>query len=399
MDFLASAIYTTKGESNETLAGAMLTHFDPTDIVSRAQVFYATVDQLRSDSRIVPSGFTLDKDGILLSDTQARTTLSAPMTQYIAMELGSNLNRTPVGLLDVVLYAAKYGGRVYANAHFDETTGQFTSDGQAPILIPMRSFKVSNSSFNIYAPYKREDGGYRTCSLVDITVNESVPFVLAIPEGELPNYTPVLSFLSDVLVGDAEAIPSEFRIFKVDAPLSPFYTMCGEGFLNYLAYNVASCTIGLQVVRDFMGETGYVSADDNVPKQYERVERKVPKANVAIESSCKAARTAEVMDCLTRNDTEGLKSLMRDEEAYITFVWLKKIFNSSSSFDGKEQSDSIAAACMSLQRECRELLLHYSIELLAQRLYIYSVGILQDPYGPVLKGGGVNGYGFKRFVG
>ena len=396
MDFLASAIYTSCDNGGEKLSGAMLTHFDPSDMVARAQVFYVTVDQLKSDSRIIPSGFHLDEDGILLSDTQSRSILSLPMTKYVEMELGNSLNRTPISLLDIVLYAAKYDGHVFVNSSIAAGSRNGVED-EDPILIPMRSFRVSNSSFNIYAPYRRSDNTYRTFSLVDIETNLNVPFVLAVPHGDLANYAPVISFMDAV---EADPRLPEFRLFKVDAPLAPFYAMAGEGFINYLAYNVASCSIGLQVIKEFLAETGYVSTEQSaLDRDRKPLVRKTPKANVVIESSCKTARTGEVLACLTNNNLDRLKELMLDEEAYITFIWLKKVFDSSAMFAGKSQSDSMAAACMSLQRECKDSLLHYAIELLAQRLYIYSLGILQDPYGPVLKGGGVNGYGFKRFVG
>lgn len=393
MDFLTSALYARDEHGGEKFTGALLTHFDTSDLTARAQVFYATADQLRSDRRIMPSGFKLEEDGVLLSDTQARTAMSESMTQYIAYELGNKMNMTPKGLLDVVLYAARYGGRVFVNALEVIANPKEVQ----PILVPMANFKVSNSSFNIYAPYKREDDTFRTVSLVDIGTDANIPFALAVPSGESGNYAGVLSLL-EPMHGFDEL--EDFRVYWVDAPLLPFYTLTGEGFVNYLAYNVASCNIGLKVVDEFLGETGYISESAKQKDEQSEVrETKKPLHNVSIECSCKRPRTREVLRCIESDDMDQLKDLMRDEEAYLTFVWLKHIFASSGRFDGRGVEDKTAAACAVIQRECKANLLHYAVELLAQRLYICSLGFAQDPYGPVLKGGGVNGCGLKRFIG
>lgn len=392
MDFLTSALYAKDEQGEEKLTGALLTHFDTSNLTARAQVFYASVDQLLTDGRIMPSGFKLEEDGVLLSDTQARTAMSVPMTEYIAYELGNKMNMTPKGLLDIVLFAARFGGRVFVNA----TEYQADPLNTQPILVPMANFRVSNSSFNIYAPYKREDETFRTVSLVDIETDETIPFMLAVPSGESGNYAGVLSMMEPA-VGFENL--EDFRVYRVDAPLLPFYTLTGEGFVNYLAYNVASCNIGLKVIDEFLGETGYISDDVKQREQPEVRERKKPKHNVSIECNCKTPRTREVLRCIEEDDMASLKELMKDEEAYLTFVWLKHIFSSSWRFDGRGVEDKTAAACAAIQRECRASLLHYSVELLAQRLYICSLGFAQDPYGPVLKGGGVNGFGLKRFIG
>ena len=88
--------------------------------------------------------------------------------------------------------------------------------------------------------------------------------------------------------------------------------------------------------------------------------------------------------------------MSEDQEFYATFVWLQDIFKASEQFEGTDTEDKLAAACVSLQRECRERLLHYSLELLAQRYYICKLGPNDDLMGPVLKGGGVNGCSIKR---
>lgn len=387
MDFLTSALYSIDGHGEEELSGALLTRFDPDDLLGRAQVFYATVDELRAGKDIQPSGFKFSDDGILLSDTQARADLSSTMTQYVAFELGNSSNRTPQGLLDIILYAAKYKGRVLAVRPED------INSAEQCVTVPMSSFRVSNSSFNVYAPYQR-DGEFRTYSLIDIETDKNIPFTLVIPESELGNYGPVSSWLEPL--PSIDCLP-EHRLFRVDAPFLPFHTLTGEGFVNYLAYNVASCNIGLKVIEEFMMETKYVPEQDRIVEEVPR-NIKRPKHNVLIESTCKKPRTREVLRCIQDNDLDMLKEVVKDEEAFITFAWLRHIFAASERFEGTDAEDKTAAACAVLQRECRAQRLHFAIELLAQRYYICGLGFAQDPYGPVLKGGGVNGCGVKRFT-
>ena len=42
MDFLTTALYELDGNGDEQLAGALITRFDPDDLVSRAKVIYVT---------------------------------------------------------------------------------------------------------------------------------------------------------------------------------------------------------------------------------------------------------------------------------------------------------------------------------------------------------------------
>lgn len=387
MDFLTSALYAETSDGDSKLEGALLTRFDPDDVTSRAHVFYASVDSLRNESLFKPSGFKLTDEGVLLSDTQARADMSSTMAEYVAYELGSSPNKTPQGLLDVVLYAAKFGGRVVP-VKLEDITSQ-----EEAVSVPMLSFNVSKSSFNIYAPYKRGNE-FRTFSLIDIETDKNVPFVLAIPDGEVENYATVASWLEPLPPSE---FFSEHKLFRVDAPFLAFHTLTGEGFLNYLAYNVASCDIGLQVMESFMADTKYKS---EIVEKEDRSARDVKKPlhNVSIESTCKRPHVEAILNCLKADDMNSLKELVKDEECFITFAWLRHIFAASERFEGSDIDSKTAAACATLQRECKAQRLHFAVELLAQRFHICNLGFLQDPYGPTLKGGGVNGCGIKRFT-
>lgn len=387
MDFLTSALYSEAPDGESKLAGALLTRFDPDDLLSRAQVFYASVEDLRKEDKFKPSGFKLTGDGVLLSDTQARADMSSTMAAYVAYELGNSSVKAPTGLLDVVLYAAKFGGRVVP-VRIDEISSQ-----EDAVSISMQSFSVSKSSFNIYAPYKRGNE-FRTFSLIDIETDKNIPFVLAIPDVEVENCSPVASWLEPLAA--SEFFP-EHQLFRVDAPFLAFHTLTGEGFLNYLAYNVASCDIGLQVMESFMSDTKYRPDLMDKEERSPRIPKK-PLHNVAIECTCRRPHVQSILNCLKLDDMDRLKELVKDEECFITFAWLRHIFAASERFEGEDIDSKTAAACASLQRECKAQRLHFAVELLAQRFHICNLGFIQDPYGPVLRGGGVNGCGVKRFT-
>lgn len=391
MDFLTTALYAMPDDGPEQLTGTVLTRFDPDDLTARACVYYASLDMLRNNDSIHPAGFKLQDDGVLLADTEARSALSSDMAQYVAYELGSQLNRTPQSLLDVVLYAAKYSGKVLVNSEevFTETPGV------EPILVPMSSYKVSSSSFNIYAPYRNSEGNFRTHSLMDISTDRNIPFILVISNRDLHNYAPIISLLEAVAT-PAFDLFNDFRCYRVDCSIAPFYTYTGEGFLNYLAYNVAQCNIGLEIMDHFIQES---------PKYEKEVEektapqpRKKPLHSVTILSTCKKSRLYEVLSYLEAGDSAAIERRMEDAEFYISFNWVKNILQSSNRFDGDDLNEKMAAACYAMRLQCRASLLHYAIELLAQRYYISRLGFVQDPYGPMLKGGGVNGFGLKRFI-
>lgn len=386
MDFLTTALYALDPAGTEQLSGALLTRFDPSDTASRAKVIFVTSEQLKAGDNIQPSGFRMDENGVLMSDTQARREMNQDLVNYVNSEVSDQPAAPPPSLIDVVLCGATYGADIVVN--FDAMTENRELE---PIVIPMSSLKVSSSSFNIYAPYKNAEGKFRTLSLINIETDENIPFVMAIPEGACDKFQRLMEFMVPMTSVDIQG----YTLFRVDAKFAPFYTFTGEAFCNYLAYNVAYCNIGLKVINEFLAETKFVSAAKE-EDEYTR-QPKTPLHNVSIECTCKDPCTHAVLECI--GDMEKLKALVKNEEAYITFIWLQNIFKAGDQFEGDGVEDRWAAACASLQRECRLQRLHYAAELLAQRYYICQIGRIEDCLGQVLRGGGVNGCAIKRVTG
>lgn len=389
MDFLTTALYALDEEQREKLVGALLTRFEPADITYRARVIYASVDCLKTGEGLFPSGFSLDSNGILMSDTQSRRAMNENLTLYVGNEVTDTAATPPLSLIDIVLYGAKYGAYVVQN--FGEMSKDPT--GVEPILISMANFKVSNSSFNIYAAYKNVEGFFRTFSLMDVTTDNNYPFVIAVPDEQVENYTPVSKLLQEL--PEVEFL-SGFHLYRVDTPFQPFYTFTGEAFCNYLAYNVAYYKMGLKVIKDFLVDTKYVAereGDLEAPRS-----QKVPLHNVSIECGYKIPQTHAVLAAM--QDSLKLRELIsNDTEAYITLVWLQNIFRVADTIDCASNEERLAAASANLQYDCKLQLLHYACELLAQRFYLCQLGPFEDTLGPVLRGGGVNGSSIKRVTG
>lgn len=386
MDFLTTALFALDNAGTEQLVGALLTRFDPANLLSRAKVVFATANELKTSDKIEPSGFKMDESGVLLSDTRARREMNQQLASYVETEVNSDPVTPPPALIDVVLYGAFYNASILVNAK--EVA---ISKETEPILIPMSSLKVSNSSFNIYAPFKNSSGRFRTFSLIDTQTDENIPFVMAVPKQNAEKFGVMANVITPYSGIDLE----DMVTYQVNAKLEPFYTFTGEAFCNYLAYNVAYCNIGLQVIDQMTAESKYVS--DNEEEPVESYVRKIPKHNVLIECTCKKANLLGVLQCAS--DQDKLRDLLKDEESYITFVWVQKIYKASDKFEGDSLEVKLAAACTAMRRECKAQLLHYACELLAQRYYICLVGKSADCIEQVLSGGGVNGKAIKRIIG
>lgn len=393
MDFLTVALYSSDETGAEKLTGALITRFDPEKITSRAKVMFVSAEDIKSKNGIDPKGFDVDADGVLLSDTQARRGVHKELAEYVGEEI--NNSSLKLGLIDVVLYGAAYG------AHIIQNYEEYSADRENvdPIAISMVNLKVSNSSFNIYAPYKNVEGKFRTFSLMDITKDENYPFVMAVPEDQLENFAPVLSMMERLEEG--VGLLNGYTLYRVDAPLEPFHTFTGEAFCNYLAYNVAYYRMGMRIIKDFLKESYKEEpalAIEEAEEEEELRTRKTPLHNVKIEAPYKTPKISEVVALIEQPDL--LKERCRDdEEVYMSFIWLNTIFKTANDYSGNQSEEALMTACSNLLHECRQQLLHYSCELLAQRYYICKSGPFEDMLGPVLKGGGVNGYSFKRFAG
>ena len=275
MDFLVAAIYTRASELEEgSLVGALLTKYVP-ESGGRPYVYFADVDTIKERKGIDPRGFELSDRGILLSDSMCRNEFHEDTVQYISASVGQ-MHLQPPGLIDVVLYGASSGCSILQN--YDACV----AGAEEPVVVQMRSIRVSNSSFNLYAPYKKADGKFRTLSLVDITSeeDETIPFVLVVPENAIGGFSGLREYCT--ALPRMEGIDGE--LFRVSMPVVPAYTFMGEAFINYLAYQVAFNKLGVEICEQFLEMTKFRRKDQEDAQESDYVDkgRKHPQHNVSI---------------------------------------------------------------------------------------------------------------------
>lgn len=388
MEFLGDAIFSAQ---DNTLLGAKIISFDPANYTSRASTkLYTTSELKRVYSTMDPRGFKFDPQGTLFSDTVVRRVLTDSVFSYMGKER-ANKNRRALDITDFVLYGVENNGFVFANYADCENPDAFESDG---CFIPFKSFKVSNSAFNIYAPYKTKSGEYRTFSLLDVKDGSKVEFYAIFDK------TANMEVFVDSMkpCGELKLADVPYTIYKIDLGLGGFYGSVGEAFLNYLAYNVAFYNIGEKLMKELQATmpklpSPSVSEPKGMPQRRSRV-------NVSIQHVYKETRLRGITGCI--NNPDDLVDFVREfPEAAVTYQWLQKIYTSPwyEQGDGKQPEDELLyTTCINLLPECRTERLKFALELLTHRYYIYLMGPVNDTLGPVLKGGGVNGKSVKRVL-
>lgn len=389
MEFLNNAIVSSEDGS---ILGVLLTEFDPSVYTSRAVVKLYTVEDLTAEyDKLSPRGFKFTPPGTLLSDTSVTRAVANSVFSYMEEECG-RLGQRSLDITDLVLLGMKDGGCVFANYEELVENGSKELMEQNAVLIPFKNFKVSNSSFNIYAPYQvSETEGFRTFSLLEVEDGSPRMFHAIFPVSSnltgFEGVTPCETLTMET---------GEFIVYKVELGLNGFYAGVGEAFLNFLAYNVSFCNIGEKLMKEMktvMPAVPPIPTEDYAP----RIPRRA-RVNVSIEHVYKDSRLRGIMG--KTGDPDGLVEFLREfPEAAISYQWLQRIYNSPWYKSGEgvmTEEECIYTACTNLLSECRQSRLKYAIELLTHRYYIYMLGVVNDNLGPVLKGGGVSGQSLKR---
>ena len=388
MEFLGDAIFSAQ---DQTLLGAMITSFDPAQYTERAQVkLYTTSELATAYPNMKPRGFKFDAPGTLLSDTAVRRVLTDSVFSYMEEEC-SSLNRRTLDITDFVLQGVENNGFVFANYEDCTDPETFEVDG---CFIPFRSFKVSNSSFNIYATYKNKDDVYRTFSLLNVEDGSKTEFYAVFDDAaDMSAFAKNMTPCGEVSIAD-----TAHTIYKIDLGLSGFYVGVGEAFLNYLSYNVAFYNIGEKLMKELQAAMPMLPSPSlEEPKPQIRRRARV---NVSIEHIYRESRLRGINGCIGNPD-ELVSFIRAFPEAAITYQWLQKIYTSPwyMQGDGKQPEEQLLyTTCINLLPECRKERLKFALELLTHRYYIYLMGVVNDTLGPILKGGGVNGESIKRVL-
>lgn len=390
MDFLSNAIISA---SSTSVLGALITSFNPADYQSRSVVkLYTTQDLFNSLGSMDPRGFKFEQPGVLYSDTTVIRVVTDSVFTYMEEEC-KGLGQRSLDITDLVLRGVDKNGFVIVNFENIQAASELDALEQKGIMIPFKHFKVSNSSFNIYASYKDVEGdGFKTFSLLNLEDGSMCKFYAMFP--------------ADVNMADfgTGLIPSavttveetSYVIYEVNLGLSGFYANVGEAFLNFLAYNISFYNIGEKLIKEMqtvMPKVPPLPSEEQPVRTYRR-----PKVNVSIQHVYKDSRLRGVLGCM--GDVDSLVTFLKDfPEAAISYQWLQKIYQSPWYIDGEgrmSEEECIYSACTNLLPICRQERLKYALELLTHRYYIYMLGIVNDTMGPILKGGGVSGESVKR---
>lgn len=393
MDFLTTALYSPKGDAEEALVGVLLTHYDVDSKVTRPVVYYADVDELhRMQGRfgeIIPRGFALDASGVLMSDTICRSVFDDSVTMYIEKEAPSRKTGS-WGLIDFVLDAISNGIVILQN-YEAITAGNETEMN----FVSFDTLRVSRSSFNIYTPYRNAKDEFRTLSLIDIQTDKSIPFYAVIPADCSDMKQKYENFMECVSLPEGIELAEGSNVYRVEIPLLPAHCYMGEAFVNYLAYNVAYYTFGEKVMDSFLEDNKFIPAADAVQLNVEAPKRtKRPRHNVRIEHEFRDTNLRQLLECMGNRDAMSQLLTIRPE-TWMTLDWVQTVFRNKPE-DCDWNSDAMCQSCLRLKYSCREELLRYSLELLAQRYYVCQAGFIDDTLPDILKGGGVSGCSIKR---
>ena len=382
MDFLNSCIFDSTGSK---MIGVLLCHFDPTDIEGRTELKLYTAQQLQEIyPTLDPRGFQFDEQNVLFSDTVVRRQIGDSLLPYIESECDKLGTEREKDITDFVLHAQRYGAVVLPQY----SEGQRFSSDINPILIPIERFKVSSGSFNIYAPYQSDDG-FRTCSLLDSSRGDVKEFYIAFKvNNTLTEYASHLTDVDEIKLDGVDC-----KIYRASIPLLGCNFSVGEAVLNYLAYEVAYCRIGEQVLKVLSPseKTEDISSEKN-----EIWDRKPIEANVSIIHEYKKPHLNAILGKF-KDTAELTDYLTKYPESQITFSWLQKVYQSPwmKGNPGEDINANIYAAARNLLQECKRMSLKYGLELLYHRYNIYSQWE-NDFLPPVLRGGGCSGQSIKR---
>lgn len=382
MDFLVNSVASKEGQN---LLGVFLAHYDLDEYTSRSVVEFYDMDSFRTyyeEHKDQAKGYRLEKGNILYSDTVVRSFITDDSLSLIKEEYASKAKRS-YDLIDLVLHGIKADGFVIPNY----------SSEVPNIYIPFDTFRVSASSFNIYASYKNLEEEFRTFSLLNVEDGSKREFCIAIPQSyDLSMFEEYLEKLDEVSLGEFK-----YNVFKVDLGLSTYYTTPSEGLLNFLAYMVGYCLIGEKTLLGLSPKITTVRSDIK-KESIQTISKRSPKYNVSIKHCCNTCKLAEITKLL--EDRENLERLISgDAEANITYKWIASAYNSQwyKECDGNSEEAKLLNSCMNLLDECKRSLLKFGLELLSYRYSIFSMGYINDTLGTILQGGGVYGQSIKRF--
>lgn len=371
MDFLTSAFFENSSQ-HRVLDGLLITRFIPSKFTSRPTLQYYTLEEFRNATDMEPQGFEVKDPHILYSDV--------PAVSYVGEDQLNTLKQIvktqdyQKSLIDVILWCSEIGASIVPQY----------KDGINK-TVSMTALKVAENNFNIYVPYESEDG-FKTLSLVDTETNTSIPFYACIPQAAYEKAGALAKFMHP----ENKVIENGMQTVRVEAPLVSASVFNGEAFCNRIADELAFYKIGINTMNYLLPPPPVKKSQS---KEAAQLRFKPVAPSVIIKSSVSSFSVKKNLELIKGKSPEEVDALTKTNRGieYMR-IWINHI--SKKAGVTSPNGDTLIAA----KYAARNMHLKYSLELLAQRLYIYEVGIALDPTGVELKGGGTNGIAIKEFT-
>lgn len=396
MEFLVDAIFR---ETTSRLCGMNIVSFDPDKPLERPVARVMPLDEFHAAyPSMEPYGFKYNAEsGVIVSDTPARRSLVDEVATYVMQDTlvtgGRMRSITDYDITDVVLWGLEVQAAVCAN--WEEV--QTKSD--EPILIPFKRFRVAKTSFNIYAAYQKHDDTFATYSLVSPIDGSAEENVIFVPVAAMDQFGVLVKHLVSNSVkvedlGETKYDGSTYKVLRIVVGLHGFSCNVGEGFTNYLSYNVTNYDIGNQIITDFISLGESNTAGTVRKAQPNTTAKRRPKYNVAVEHIYSGVNMIkEVLPIL--DDIDKLRELLEFRpEAAVAASWLETIVWSQafqSTLKKNDVSAALQAGAMSLQEVCKVRLLAFNCQLLSMRYFLHRIGAINCPFDDIISGGGVPG--------
>lgn len=380
MEFIKSVVYADADSNHQECTGLLLTQYDPKELYTRPKPLYVPRAQLSAHLENA-AGWTISEDGVVLADSTDNAA-AIPEAMLLSALSGEDKGLTP-GIVDILRFALIHNGFVLPEFEVESEKG-------LDVRIPVRTFRVSQSSFNIYAPYSKE-GSFRTFSLLNPIDGSGKEFFIALDIAAVPSNIKHLVAATGTTFQTIEG--QQLYVFSVHAALQDCNPFLGGAFVNFLAFYVAFNDIGLRMAKIYSKSISTPTEERPVVKPLEPKERAAKPANLQIVHTWADCNVASVMRRLG-NGEPAAEIMEKVNGAAGVIEWTNIMRQRHKTLVSAGKEGAWASVYMDVRLSAETYELCYGLELLEQRYVLFNLGWVLDQTGLFYRGGGV--YGISR---
>lgn len=375
MEFLKSVVYADN--TYQECAGLLLTSYDPKMLYTRPRPLYVPRADLAAHAKDA-TGWCVNEDGTIMSDSLESGVF--PEGMLLSSLTGSSQSLT-AGLIDVIRFALKVGG--YVLPVYDPE-----APGGTDIRIPIKNFRVSQSSFNIYAAYNRGDG-FRTMSLLDKQHGHAKPFYIALASSPSPEDQALTRLLEPVGKID-DAVEGPLELFRVTAGLCDSNPFLGAAFANFLAFYVTFNEIGFKLSKMLMPTITQAKSEVIVRQPQESLTRGAKPDNLQIIHTWADCNIAAVIKAIQAGQPAA-DIMERFNGAPAVMEWIDTLAKRRKETGSSDCDEDWTRVCFDIKADTEVHGLCFALELLEQRYTLFNLGWMLDTSDMIYRGGGVYG--------